>query len=397
MLSLLVFFVHGYRWGERIRGDERRFLELAKRFKEAGLRLYVVEHAPSMQKAYYGKPMYYSLEIPSLYGYSNYTSLMRMLYTLSFVIRVCLKFRRRIDIIYAHNQDVSNLVPALIAKAIIRKPLIIVLHSLQDFNFSFKELLKMYRGSILDSLLILSQRVIGRLILKLADMVFTVSHTVRKEAEKSLNIKRIVVTGNGVDTNKFRPLKLEKKYHAVFCGRIDFAQKGIDMLLKAWKTIVSNLPSAKLLLIGGFQDKHNQGLLKKFVEVLKLRDNIIITGFLPDEKLVELLNESNIFILISRFEGFGLSVLEAMSCGLPCIVSDIPVFKELHDGIAIFSSQESTKDLVNEVFKILSDRTRYERLSFFSRIHALKFSWQVIADKEVTIIRTIAKRYSKLR
>lgn len=398
-LKILVFFVHKYKWGEKVRGDERRFLELAKEYKKEGIKLYVIEHAPSMQQAYYGKQVYSSLEIPSQYESSHFGTLKQMLYTLLFTIRTCYKLKNKIDVIYAHNQDLSNIVLAYIAKLITKKPLVIVLHSLQDFRFPFNKLIRMYNASFIDYLLILIYRIIGKFILSSTDLIFTISNVVMNDAIKLLKSKRIVVTGNGVDPTKFRHLRLKKEYDAVFLGRIDFAQKGIDTLLKVWKVIINLLPSAKLLILGGFQDDYNKKLLMGLIEILGLRNNVEVKGFVTDDQLIELLNKSKIFIFPSRFEGFGLSVLEAMSCGLPCIISDIPALKEVYNGIAIFSSPDNVIEFASKSLKILTDQAEYEKISYSSKIHALRFSWSDVARREIKelILLLTRKQRSKDR
>jgi len=393
VLRILAFFIHGYKWGEKVRGDERRFMEIAKEFRKAGMRLYVIEHSPSMQKFYHKTSIYHSLEIPSQSKLKSplLTALMQMFHTLLFVTRICFKLRHKVDIIYVHNQDVSNLIPAFISKLIMREPLVVVLHSLRDFNLPLKDLLKTYRRTALDGLLIIVHRIVGRRILKIADIIFAVSDTIKREAIKYLGSVRVIVTGNGVDANKFRPLNLEKEYHAVFHGRIDFVQKGIGTLLKAWRVVTNNFPSVKLLLIGGFEDDHNRKLLIEFIEILGLKNNVTVTGFVSDDELIDLLNKSKIFVLPSRFEGFGLSVLEAMSCGLPCIISDIPVFRELHRGIAFLVPQYEIEGFANALLQILNSKREYYRMSSISREHALKFSWSNVAKREMLLLQSISR------
>lgn len=393
-MKVLAFFVHGYRWGEKIRGDERRFLEVAKEFRKAVLEIYTIERTLSLQHHYYGDTqVYFSLEIPS-----NPCKLIvvrtfaQILYTILFIVRVCHKLK--FDAIYAHNQDLENVILSYIAKLISRRPLIVVLHSVQDFKFSLKELFSMYRGSVLDIALLSAFRIFGKLILRRANLIFAVSNTVREDAGRYLGLQRLVVSGNGVDFNKFRPDGLEKKYDAAFLGRVDFAQKGMDTLLKAWKVVTTQRPSAKLVIIGGFQDGHEGSKhLMNLVDNLSLRNNVKITGFVLDEEVIKLLNESKIFLFPTHFEGFGLSVLEAMSCGLPCIVSDIPVFRELHGGIAVLVPQDDIRIFAKEVLEILSNQAKYDEMSSASRAHALRFSWSNVAKKEtIKMIKVLSYR-----
>jgi len=384
-MRVLVLFLHNSQWGVRIRGDERRFLEIAKRLEASGARLYVIEFRPSIQKHYYGKRLYRSIELQSN----------RFLYVFFYMILLALRMRKHIDCIYAYNQDLLNILGALIFKLIQGKPLIQVVQSLQDLELSLKTLRSMYGSSAIDLVFLLLYKALLPLVLRLASVIVTTTKTLKSELSTRFSwaLGKIIITGNGVDLNKFRPLNFGKVYDVVYIGRIHIFHKGLDNLLLAWKAVSMKYPSAKIIIAGGYESERDKELLSKLITRLGLAKNVIITGFISDDKLVEILNSSKFFISLSRYEGFGLSVLEAMACGTPCILSDLQVFKELHGNLPLYVSSQSYKDVALTLYKALtSPYITFSSLSALLRKHAEKFTWDYVSLKELILIKNLALR-----
>ena len=138
------------------------------------------------------------------------------------------------------------------------------------------------------------------------------------------------VLAHGIDTKKYpqsneelrRKLKIEHNLDAdtkvlLFCARV-VINKGIDTVMKMWRTIHVKNPAAKLFVVGGG--------INEILEELKLLskeldDSIIVTG--EKEKPQEYYQMADVYVFPSRHEGLPTSLLEAMSSGLPAVVSDI--------------------------------------------------------------------------
>src|SRR5438128_1930481 len=113
-----------------------------------------------------------------------------------------------------------------------------------------------------------------------------------------------------MNTSTFRPIELQKTYDAAFLGRLH-PQKGVDVLLNAWRQVSDEVPSAKLLIIGGGHEHHVKRYREQ-IRTLNLEKNVQMAGFVSDETLlVKMLNSSRIFVFPSRYEGFALAVAEA--------------------------------------------------------------------------------------
>ena len=379
-IVLLAFFLHDSKWGEKIRGDERRFLEIAKEFRRRGVRIYTIEHEP-LQEYFLKEPVYIPITTgASVKNKSKMRELIRLLRMLIFVITVVL--RLKFNVIYAHNQDFENVFFATIVKILSRKPLAVVIDLIPGDE---QNKVKSGRRGSLALLPARVRELLWKVCLRNADTCIAVSRYVAMKAIEELNLRRVYICGNGVDINKFRPENRPKAYHAAFLGRIDFTQKGIDTLLKAWALVSSELPNGKLVLIGGGSEEAYRQL-KLMLNKLKLSNNVIVTGFLSDEVLIKKLNESRIFVFPSRFEGFGLAVLEAMACGLPCILSDIPVFRELHESAAILIKPGDYKLLASTIINLLQNRELLKKLRNKSREHALNYTWSKVSALEFKVL-----------
>lgn len=145
--------------------------------------------------------------------------------------------------------------------------------------------------------------------------------------------KQVTVIPNGVDVNKYSPgtSELKKNFKAerifVYQGRIAI-EKNVEALLKAWVKARMG-PNCKLLIVG-------DGPLRMSLEQFYgAEEGIIWLGFVAnDQQRIEILRGSDVFILPSLVEGLSLSLLEAMSCGLACVATDVGADGEVLEGEA---------------------------------------------------------------
>ena len=111
-------------------------------------------------------------------------------------------------------------------------------------------------------------------------------------------------------------------------------QKGFDLLLDAWHIINKDISDWHLYIFGN----ENREPYQKIVDKYQMNDNTHLMGATKD--IAEEFSKSSIFVLSSRFEGFGLVLAEAMSCGLPCVSFDCPygprdIITDREDGILV--------------------------------------------------------------
>jgi glycosyltransferase involved in cell wall biosynthesis len=106
----------------------------------------------------------------------------------------------------------------------------------------------------------------------------------------------------------------------LFLSRID-VKKGLDLLLPAFKSVLSRIEGVKLI-IAGDGDLRLMADLKRAAEELGIADSILWTGFLTGDVRLAVMAKATVFCLPSRSENFGMALLEAMAAGLPCVATD---------------------------------------------------------------------------
>lgn len=186
---------------------------------------------------------------------------------------------------------------------------------------------------------------------------------------------KIVIIPNGVDTTIFKPTAKKAELIKEFnidnnisvigaIGRLS-SQKRFDLLLKEFKKILACYSGqVKLLLVGSGEEEQN---LKNIVSDLKISANVIFTGHRTDTN--DLLSILDIVIFSSSYEGFPLSLLEAMSAQKAIVATDIPVFKELIDSNTGIISSDTT--LHKQIIKLLENKALAAKLALNARNKAL--------------------------
>ena len=158
---------------------------------------------------------------------------------------------------------------------------------------------------------------------KYADEIIVLSKEMQKYFLKTYN-RRTVYIPNGVNKPIIRQAKiikekyrLKKDSYILFLARI-VPEKGLHYLIEAFK----NIKTEKKLVIAG-DASHTNDYLNRIKEMAKKDDRIIMTGFVEGKELDELFSNCYIYCLPSDIEGMPMSLLEAMSYGCTCLVSDI--------------------------------------------------------------------------
>jgi glycosyltransferase involved in cell wall biosynthesis len=223
---------------------------------------------------------------------------------------------------------------------------------------------------------------------------------VEEAREVGLDLKRIGWMPNPVDTDEFRPCSLEERVRireqlnlapdtpvTVFVGRID-TQKELPWLVGAFALVVRDRPDAVLALIG---DGPLRAEIGQLVRKLGLENNVIFAGRLDSKGVLRWLQAGDVFTLISAVEGLPCSVLEAMSTGLPSVLSDIPahtqlVEHEVHGLITELGNQES---IALGLLRMLADPELRARLGTAARCRMIE---QYSTSQVVTCYETLFQK-----
>ncbi len=211
-------------------------------------------------------------------------------------------------------------------------------------------------------------------------------------AEYGLPKEKMTVIPDGFDFTHFKKArglkKFEKGFHLVTASRFDHA-KGVDVAVRAVEELKRRgITDITLHIIGNDGDRKDD--IMKLVRDLTLQHNVIFHGHLAFDKLIETYARSHVFIHPARwFETFGRTVVEAMSLGLPVIVSDkgaLPWTKG-EGGLAFTSGNpKSLADKIEELYKSPSLREKLSK-------NALTRAWEF--DVSNTIL-AFEKAYGEL-
>lgn len=241
-----------------------------------------------------------------------------------------------------------------------------------------------------------------------ADAVIAVSYNLARElvAFYKVSPSKIHVVHNAVDPSYFSPLEDRDKIRnslgwtdrkvILYVGRIS-SLKGLNDLIQAGEFLSSSVKDVLIVLVGGipgFQDTSSHQYfesLRQLVKTRGLEENITFLGPVPNSELPAIYSAADIFVLPSLSEGTPKSVLEAMSCRKPCVVSNVGGLPEL------VTSKEGTvvpvhnpRALAEELEAILSDENLIVKMGIAARRRILEnFTWQEAARK-------VQKIYSKL-
>jgi len=224
-----------------------------------------------------------------------------------------------------------------------------------------------------------------------ADMGIVTSSWQRDIVIKQYNIEpaKIKVIPNYVITDVFKPHpEIQKKYDLIFVGRSG-SQKNISNLLEAIKYLKTKNKNISLLMIGGCCDNNE---IREIVNQHRL--NVSFKGNIPNFELPYVLNQAKVFILPSYYEGHPKALLEAMSCGLPCIGSDVTGIREdIEHMESGYLCKTNFKSIANTIKKVLSDDLLRKKIGNSARKYILNnYSIDKILKMELEVIQEVIAR-----
>lgn len=195
----------------------------------------------------------------------------------------------------------------------------------------------------------------------------------RELARPFINHDRGFVVPNGINLEDYKmPIiggKFREKYKEtqgkkiiLFFSRLNF-KKGLDLLIEAYSEIAKAREDVHLVITG--PDNEGYGTtVKKWISKKDIVNRVTFTGMLTGEEKLQVLSEADMFVLPSYSENFGISVIEAMLCGLPVIISNkVNIYRELLENNAGEVVNCDAKELAQIIFKLLDNPEYSKQLS----------------------------------
>ncbi|MFH1832987.1 MAG: glycosyltransferase family 1 protein [Candidatus Levyibacteriota bacterium] len=190
-------------------------------------------------------------------------------------------------------------------------------------------------------------------------------------------------------------MEIRKKYNlpekfVLYVGDVTW-NKNLPRLVEALKK--TNLPLVmvgKAIASNDF-DKNNfwNSDLTKVQNLIKGDERFLRLGFVPTIDLVCLYNLATVFVMPSLYEGFGLPVLEAMSCGCPVVTTKEGSLKEIAGDAAFFVEAYDTESIADGINKVFSDKLIQENLSREGLVWAKNFKWKKTAKNTAAVYKSL--------
>ena len=183
----------------------------------------------------------------------------------------------------------------------------------------------------------------------------------------------------GVDTLHFKPNKRiqKSKSFRIICISAFEKRKGIQYLLYALPTIEKQVKNVQLKIIG-----EGSYISEYYAIIKRLNVKHLVDILPPVNDTKKYLLSSDIYALLSKGEGFPLGLLEAMSCGLPCIVTNMEPFGEIVDEKTGFMVERKNMDSIVNAIMLLQNKERRKEMGEKARERVISnYSWGIIATK----------------
>ncbi len=190
------------------------------------------------------------------------------------------------------------------------------------------------------------------------------------------------------DSSILAKLGLQTPY-LLHTGTIE-PRKNLQLLIKAFEQIKKKkLTNLQLVLVGKLGWKSES--LQQLIAASPFKKDIKLLGYVDRGVLPTIYTGASAFIYPSHFEGFGLPVLEAMSCGTPVVVSNVSSLPEIIGTAGLTFSPNNQDQLVKRIYQIMEDESLQQTLSKKSLQQAAKFSWHKTAKETLDIFEQLMK------
>lgn len=280
-------------------------------------------------------------------------------------------------IVYSSSDSLPDILPGLFSK-FFRKSSVwiscvfhIVPHPFEREGGWFRNFLSHYTQQL------------GLLLMRTySDLILVDNNILKNELiNKGFNKDKIVGISMGISKEFIDSIPQEEKiYDACFLGRLH-PTKGIFDLVKIWNEVSRHNLRYRLGIIGT-GDKRIEKRLMQSIKENNLLDNINLFGNLKTSEVYRVLKMSRIFMFPSYEEGWGICIAEAIACGLPVVVYNLPVFKEIFPEGIIYVEKGNWDAFADVVINLLDDNSRIDELRQIGLDLVQHYSWDSVTDRE---------------
>lgn len=222
-----------------------------------------------------------------------------------------------------------------------------------------------------------------RQAVKYADEIIVLSENNKKYFKDTYNRETTFIP-NGVNKPVLKEAKLitekynlKKDDYVLFLARI-VPEKGLHYLIEAWKNVKKEITTNKKLVIAGGAS-HSSDYYKKIQELVKDDNSIIMTGFVQGQELEELYSNAYLYVLPSDIEGMPMSLLEALSYGNTCLVSNIEENTSILNDNQYTFEKSNINDLTKKLINILKINLKTHTSQY------IKYDWDDVVKNTIDL------------
>lgn len=176
--------------------------------------------------------------------------------------------------------------------------------------------------------------------------------------------------------------------YILYVGNVE-PRKNLKILIRAFRDIRANY-DISLIIAGKLGWLYDD--IIAYPETLGIKDYVIFTNYVDEKTILDLYNHALVFVYPSVYEGFGMPVLEAMSCGTPVIISGIRPLSEVAKDAALAFNPEDSSELAGVMDKVISSEALRREMSQKGLKRASEYSWKKTAELTVeTYSRALGK------
>ena len=245
--------------------------------------------------------------------------------------------------------------------------------------------------------------------LKSADILLAISESSRQEAIEIIGLppERVVNISSAIGSHfTVSPCSVERKKelqtkfglrddYILYTGGID-SRKNIEGLITAYATLPIELRDRHQLAVVCNVDSASRSRLHSFAKSAGLpMGQLVLTGFVTEQELVDIYNMAKLFVFPSLHEGFGLPALEAMACGVPTLVSNTSSLPEVVGRKDVQFDPRDPRAISQSILETLTNPLRMTELREYGLQQARQFSWEKTAEVTLHAFETAVAEKKK--
>jgi glycosyltransferase involved in cell wall biosynthesis len=231
------------------------------------------------------------------------------------------------------------------------------------------------------------------------DHVIAVSEAIKSEILSFYPDASVSVIYNGLDSSEFsavtdasseavrKKLRLPHEF-LLSVGHFE-RRKNYPRLLEAIALLRDRSADCHLVIIGN--DSGERRHVEERIHALNLSTRVTILSGLSDSEVRCIYKLASLFVFSSSYEGFGIPILESMASGVPLVLSDIPVFREITENLGVYFPHDSVEEMADAIYMTLSSREKQKELIAYGKHRVKDFSFDAISSKLAHLYRSLAQ------